>query len=131
MKMKMNEEQNKEIKKQIVALVKQSEHPEKEMCGVIVKAGKKIYVRPVDNVSETSQLCHYVMSPKHLGEQTEDTNLYRATAENEFIGFWHTHPHHDSLPSQIDITNCMLGKLYYIYSIVEDNMRIFKIDGVY
>ena len=123
----------KDIKQQMKDIVNQSEDGDiREKCGVVVKNSHGKYeVREVKNIAEPMSQSDYVMCPEDLGKQTEDTNLFREIAENEFIGFIHTHPHTSSLPSQIDIQNCFIGRTYYIYSVKDDTIHSFRIEGGY
>jgi proteasome lid subunit RPN8/RPN11 len=119
-----------DIKQQIKDIVKNSEDGDiRELCGVVVLVDGKVQVRQIKNIAEPMSKVDYVMCPKELGEQTQDTNLFRKTADNEFVGFWHTHPHTSSLPSQIDIHNCFLNRKYFIYSVHYGTLNTFIIGG--
>lgn len=123
----------KDIKQQIKDLVNQAEDGDiREICGVVVmnKHGK-YEVRQVKNIAEPMSQSDYVMCPKELGDQTKDTDLFRDIADNKFIGFFHTHPHSASLPSQVDIQNCFIKRKYYIYSVKDDTIHSFLIEGGY
>ena len=132
-----NHEQNqmdlaKEIKQRIKDIVNQSDDADiRELCGVVVLVGTEIEVRTITNIAEPMSQSDYKMSPKELGEKTKDTDLFRSEAENTFLGFWHTHPHSDSMPSQVDIRNCMLNKDYYIYSVRDESLHKFIVEGAY
>ena len=121
-----------DIKQKIKDIVNASEDGDiREICGVIVKNQKGEYeVRVVKNIAEPMSQSDYVMCPEDLGEQTKDSDLFREIADNKFIAFWHTHPHTKSLPSQVDIQNAFLNRLYYIYSVRDDTINTFIIGGV-
>lgn len=132
-----NDEQNhidlmQEIKQQIKDIVNQTDDGDiRELCGVVVLVGTKIEVRVVTNIAKPMSQSDYEMSPQELGEKTKDTDLFRDEADNTFLGIWHTHPHSDSMPSQIDVRNCLMNRVYYIYSVKDDTLHNFIIEGAF
>ena len=124
-------EYGKYIKDEIQLLV--NENPEgenKEMCGVVILTPDGIEARSVSNLSKTEEV-HYAMCPKELGEKVDDTDFLGGENKNVFLGVWHTHPFHDSNPSSIDINNMLLNRWYFIYSVVNGDLTMFKKDKVF
>ena len=121
-----------DIRQMIKDIVNQSEDGDiREKCGIVVmNTHGKYEVREVKNIATPMSQSDYVMCPEDLGEKSQDTNLFREIAENKFIGFWHTHPHTSSLPSQVDIQNAFLNRTYYIYSVKDDTINTFIIGGI-
>ena len=116
------------IKIDIKKIIEQSDNGRNvELCGVIVRTKDGIVTRQITNIAKSTHIADYEMSPQELGEKTKDTNLFRAKAENEFVGVWQTHPHTSCHPSQIDIQNCLFNRNYIIYSVKDDDILIFKL----
>jgi proteasome lid subunit RPN8/RPN11 len=116
------------IKNDIKNIIENTDNGENiELCGVVVRTKKGIDTRQLKNVAQSTHITDYEMSPQELGEKTHDTTLFRAKAENEFLAVWHTHPHSSSHPSSIDINNCLFERDYIIYSVVDDDILIFKL----
>ena len=118
----------REILSQIRKIVKK-QGTKKELCGVIVAEENlirfnteqeyKIKVRQVKNVAD-GQIADYQLDPVEFGEKAGDSDFFGG--KKMFIGFWHTHPHWSSDPSQVDIPNMLIDRWYFIYSCRDDDM---------
>jgi len=116
------------IKNDIKSIIAHTDNGTKvELCGVIVRSEKGIETRQLENVAKGDKSVDYEISPQELGKKTYDTTLFRETAKNEFIAVWHTHTHNSSHPSSVDIHNCLFDRNYIIYSVMADDILVFKL----
>jgi len=88
---------------------------EKEVCGIIIKEGNRVEVRQLRNVSKNKEFC-FIVDQKEFFDVIKNTSFYNKNNKTRIIGFFHSHPCKDELPSLIDIQYVWKNFLHIIYS---------------
>lgn len=73
---------------------------------------------------------HYVPDPNEFYQVLFKTRLMRTEADKDFVGIFHTHPHHQAQPSLTDIHGAGYAGFYPIFSLKDDEINLFYYDGM-
>lgn len=73
---------------------------------------------------------HYIPDPNEFFQVLKTTKLMTTGAKNDFVGIFHTHPHHASFPSMTDIYGAGYAGFYPIMSLLENKTNVFYYDGI-
>ena len=108
-----------------------------ELCGVLVGRqghfrGVVDEIRLIKNIHATSRKA-FLMDPQDFLTAIEDTSLYTATPEHQFLGIIHSHPVDYAFPSITDWAAAEGHGLYFgpylIYSPAYETLNGFFWDG--
>lgn len=72
----------------------------------------------------------YVPEPNEMFQALRKTTLMNKDAKKDFIGIFHTHPHHASYASMTDIYGAGYAGFYPIFSLQDKQTNVFFYDGI-
>lgn len=107
--------------------------PTEEICGALL--GKKtddvFYIDQfiqTTNISENKPV-HYIPNPDEWLRALNKTTFLNKKASKDFIGVFHTHPHHVPRASSTDINEAGYAGIYWIYSLKYKTSKWYFYDG--
>ena len=106
---------------------------DKEVCGFLLgqKSGDTwscTEFRALTNVSDNKEV-HYIPEPNEMFKVLSETTHMNSNAKKDLVGVFHTHPHHEAIPSITDLTGAGYMGFYIIYSPKHKQFNSFFYDG--
>tara|TARA_Y100000034_G_scaffold132444_1_gene195444 strand:+ start:1128 stop:1559 length:432 start_codon:yes stop_codon:yes gene_type:complete len=106
-----------------------------EVCGAFI--GKKTTDTiweceefiPMRNISQKGRGSNYTPDPGELFKVLKRTTHMTKGASKDFVGIFHTHPHHLPIPSHTDIYGAGYMGFYMIYSPKYKQDKTYFYDG--